>query len=392
MEKEKVKVLSIFGTRPEAIKMAPVIRELASCSGIESRVAATAQHREMLDQVMDTFNLKPDYDLGVMRSGQDLFELTAAVLTGLKGILEEERPNLVLVQGDTTTTFAGALAAFYCRIPVGHVEAGLRTYQKYAPYPEEINRALTTRLADLHFAPTDRSRDALLKEGIDGNHIYVTGNPVIDALYQALEQPYQLGPELMRPFRENKRVILLTTHRRENLGAPLRDVYLALGDVLSAHPEAGVVFPVHKNPAVRREVNSVLRGVERVYLTEPLDYLPFINVMKRSYLVLTDSGGIQEEAPALGKPALVLRQVTERPEAAAFGTALLIGTDRRKVAHEVNRLLADEEAYRRMANAVNPYGDGLAAGRIVQAINSYFGRGTAPADFSPAARCGASKG
>ena len=385
MKKEKVKVLSIFGTRPEAIKMAPVIRELASCSAIENRVAATAQHREMLDQVMDTFNLKPDYDLGVMRPGQDLFELTAAVLTGLKGILEEERPDLVLVQGDTTTTFAGALAAFYCRIPVGHVEAGLRTYQKYAPYPEESNRTLTTRLADLHFAPTDRSRDALLKEGIEGNHIYVTGNPVIDALYQALEQPYQLDPELMLPFSENKRVILLTTHRRENLGAPLRDVYLALGDVLSAHPEAGVVFPVHKNPVVRREVNSVLRGVERVYLTEPLDYLPFINVMKRSYLVLTDSGGIQEEAPALGKPALVLRQVTERPEAAAFGTALLIGTDRRKVAHEVNRLLADEEAYRRMANAVNPYGDGLAGGRIVQAINSYFGRGPAPADFSPAA-------
>lgn len=381
--RDKLKILSIFGTRPEAIKMAPVIRELESCSDIESRVVLTAQHREMLDQVVDTFNIKPDYDLEVMRPGQDLFDVTAAVLKGLKGILEVERPHLVLVQGDTTTTFTGALAAFYRQIPVGHIEAGLRTYQKFAPFPEEINRVLTTRLADLHFAPTDRSRDALLKEGVDRARIFVTGNPVIDALYQALEQPYHLDPAISRAFRDNKRVILLTTHRRENLGAPLQGVYMALREVLLAHPDVGVVFPVHKNPAVRREVNSILRGVERVYLTEPLDYLPFINVMKMSYLVLTDSGGIQEEAPALGKPVLVLREVTERPEAVAFGTARLIGTDLRKVEYEVNHLLDDEDAYLRMSNAVNPYGDGIAARRIIQAINFYFGMGPAPVDFSP---------
>lgn len=381
--RDKLKILSIFGTRPEAIKMAPVIRELESCSDIESRVVLTAQHREMLDQVVDAFNIKPDYDLEVMRPGQDLFDVTAAVLKGLKGILEVERPHLVLVQGDTTTTFTGALAAFYRQIPVGHIEAGLRTYQKFAPFPEETNRVLTTRLADLHFAPTDRSRDALLKEGVDRARIFVTGNPVIDALYQALEQPYHLDPAISRAFRDNKRVILLTTHRRENLGAPLQGVYMALREVLLAHPDVGVVFPVHKNPAVRREVNSILRGVERVYLTEPLDYLPFINVMKMSYLVLTDSGGIQEEAPALGKPVLVLREVTERPEAVAFGTARLIGTDLRKVEYEVNHLLDDEDAYLRMSNAVNPYGDGIAARRIIQAINFYFGMGPAPVDFSP---------
>ena len=364
--------------------MAPVIRELKSCPDVDSRVVVTAQHREMLDQVLAAFNIKPDYDLEIMRPGQDLFDVTVAVLKGLKGILEVERPDLVLVQGDTTTTFTGALAAFYCQIPVGHIEAGLRTYQKYAPFPEEMNRVLTTRIADIHFPPTDRSRDALLKEGIDSDIIFVTGNPVIDALYQALEQPFHLDPEISRAFRDNKRVILLTTHRRENLGAPLQDVYMALREVLLAHPDVAVVFPVHKNPAVRSEVTSVLQGVERVYLTEPLDYLPFINVMKRAYLVLTDSGGIQEEAPALGKPVLVLREVTERPEAAAFGTARLIGTDRCKVEDEVNRLLDDEGAYLEMANAANPYGDGRAASRIIQAIYCYFGLREAPADFSPA--------
>jgi UDP-N-acetylglucosamine 2-epimerase (non-hydrolysing) len=382
-EGKKIKILSIFGTRPEAIKMAPIIRELESRQYVESRVVVTAQHREMLDQVVDTFNIEPDYDLEVMRPGQDLFDVTVSVLKGLKGILEVERPDLVLVQGDTTTTFTGALAAFYCQIPVGHIEAGLRTYQKYAPFPEEMNRVLTTRLADIHFAPTDRSRDALLKEGINPGNIFVTGNPVIDALYQALEQPFYLDPEISRAFRDNKRVILLTTHRRENLGAPLQDVYMALREVLFKHPDVAIIFPVHKNPAVRSEVKSVLHGVERVYLTEPLDYLPFINVMKRAYMVLTDSGGIQEEAPALGKPVLVLREVTERPEAAAFGTARLIGTDCRTVENEVNRLLDDEDAYQEMANAVNPYGDGMAASRIIQAVCCYFGLGPAPVDFSP---------
>ncbi|MFY9433495.1 MAG: UDP-N-acetylglucosamine 2-epimerase (non-hydrolyzing), partial [Thermacetogeniaceae bacterium] len=331
MTKSNFKVLSIFGTRPEAIKMAPVIKKLESCPDIESRVVVTAQHREMLDQVLATFQIKPDYDLAVMRPGQNLFDVTEAVLRGLHGVLEVEQPDLVLVQGDTTTTFAGALAAFYCKIPVGHVEAGLRTYQKYSPFPEEINRVLTTQLAELHFAPTLKARDALLQEGIGADHIFITGNTVIDALYMALEQPFSLDFEISRAFRENKRVILLTTHRRENLGSPLQDVYRALRRVLLSHPDVGVVFPVHKNPAVRREVAKVLTGIERVYLTEPLDYLPFINVMKNAYLVLTDSGGIQEEAPALGKPVLVLREVTERPEAISFGTARLIGTDCKRV-------------------------------------------------------------
>jgi UDP-N-acetylglucosamine 2-epimerase (non-hydrolysing) len=380
---DNIKILSVFGTRPEAIKMAPVVRELESCSDVDSRVVVTAQHREMLDQVMETFNIKPDYDLEIMRQGQDLFDVTTAVLNGLKGILQSERPDMVLVQGDTTTTFTGALAAFYCQIPVGHIEAGLRTYQKYAPFPEELNRVLTTGVSDLHFAPTDRSREALLREGIDSKSVFVTGNTVIDALYQALEKPFAQIPELTRAFQENKRVILLTTHRRENLGAPLQNIYKALREVLRSHPDVGVVFPMHKNPAVRREVNSFLRGVERVYLTEPLDYLPFINVMKMSHIVLTDSGGIQEEAPALGKPVLVLREVTERPEATAFGTARLIGTDPQQVKSEVNLLLDNQDAYLKMANAVNPYGDGMAARRIVQAVKSYFGKGEAAVDYNP---------
>lgn len=381
---KRIKVVSIFGTRPEAIKMAPVIKELESRPQlIEQRLVVTAQHREMLDQVLRLFSLRPDYDLSVMRPDQDLFDITVAVLEGLKEVLKRERPDMVLVQGDTTTTFAGALAAFYCRIPVGHVEAGLRTYEKYAPFPEEMNRVLTSRLADLHFAPTARARDALLKEGISGEGVLVTGNPVIDALLMAVRVPCQLAPEIERPFRENGRVLLLTTHRRENLGEPLRRIYEALRRILERYRDVAVLFPVHKNPAVRREVERTLAGVERVYLTEPLDYLPFVNAMRRSYLVLTDSGGIQEEAPALGKPVLVLREVTERPEAVAAGTARLVGTDPERLEAEVSRLLDDEGAYRRMAEAVNPYGDGRAAQRIAQAILWYFGRGPAPEGFSP---------
>lgn len=365
--------------------MAPVIRELQGHQEIESRVVVTAQHREMLDQVLQTFELQPDYDLAVMRPGQDLFDVTEAVLHGLKEILALERPDLVLVHGDTTTTFTGALAAFYSQVPVGHVEAGLRTYDKHAPFPEEINRVLTTHLADLHFAPTERARDALLKEGVAGEEIFITGNTVIDALYQALDKPFEMEPELERAFQENERLILLTTHRRENLGRPLHDVYLALREVLLTHQDVGVVFPVHKNPAVRQEVARALTGVERVYLTEPLDYLPFVNVMERAYLVLTDSGGIQEEAPALGKPVLVLREVTERPEAIAYGTARLVGTDRYRVEREVARLLDNEDAYREMAGALNPYGDGKAAQRLVQAVLAYFGQATPPSAFQPAA-------
>jgi UDP-N-acetylglucosamine 2-epimerase (non-hydrolysing) len=381
----KIKVLSVFGTRPEAIKMAPVIRELQRCGDlIESRVAVTAQHREMLDQVLRVFAIEPDYDLNLMKPGQDLFDITGAVLAGLKQVLEKERPDMLVVQGDTTTTFAGALAAFYFQIPVGHVEAGLRTYEKYAPWPEEINRVLTTHLADVHFAPTAQARSALLKEGAAPERIFVTGNTVIDALHQALQHPYQLEPDLEEAFASNKRVILLTTHRRENLGSPLQEIYLALRDLLCSYPDLAVVFPVHKNPRVRQEVAQVLQGAERVYLTEPLDYLPFINAENRAYLVLTDSGGIQEEAPALGKPVLVLRDVTERPEAVAFGTARLVGTNRQRVAEEVGLLLDSREAYDAMANAVNPYGDGRAAPRIVQALLSYWRLAPPPEEFRPA--------
>ncbi|NPV28744.1 MAG: UDP-N-acetylglucosamine 2-epimerase (non-hydrolyzing) [Firmicutes bacterium] len=366
--------------------MAPVVRELQCHAVVESRVVVTAQHREMLDQVLHTFNLQPDHDLALMRPGQDLFDITGAALQGLQRVLAQERPDFVLVQGDTTTTFAGALAAFYYQIPVGHVEAGLRTYEKYAPFPEEVNRVLTSHLADLHFAPTETARRSLLKEGISERKIFVTGNPVIDALHLALARPYRLEPDLARPFEENRRVILLTTHRRENLGEPLREVYLALREILRRFPDLGIIFPVHKNPGVRQEVNRVLAGAERIYFTEPLDYLPFVHVMKRAHLVLTDSGGVQEEAPALGKPVLVLREVTERPEAVAAGTARLVGTDRARVEQEVARLLEDEGAYREMANAVNPYGDGRAARRIVQALLSYFDLAAPPADFKPEPR------
>lgn len=370
----KIKILTVFGTRPEAIKMAPVVRELERHADlIESCVVVTAQHREMLDQVLRVFDLRPDYDLSVMRANQDLFDVTESVLQGMKDVLLREKPDLVLVQGDTTTTFASALAAFYFQIPVGHIEAGLRTYNRYAPFPEEVNRVLTTHLAELHFAPTETARSALLNEGIAESKIFVTGNTVIDALYLALQKPYQLNSDLARAFQENRRVLLLTTHRRENLGETLRGVYEALKRIVLRYPDVGIIFPVHRNPLVRKEVVSALSGVERIYLTEPLEYLPFVHIMKNSYFVLTDSGGIQEEAPALGKPVLVLRDVTERPEAVQAGTARLVGTEPNNVEAEVRRLLDDEDAYRQMACAANPYGDGKASPMIIRAVLSYFG-------------------
>jgi len=291
LTKNKIKVLSIFGTRPEAIKMAPVVKELeAHPECLESRVVVTAQHREMLDQVLEIFAIRPHYDLGIMRPGQNLFDVTVAALKGLQDVFEKERPDFVLVQGDTTTTFAGALAAFYCKVPVGHVEAGLRTHNKYAPFPEEINRVLTSHLADLHFAPTEKARQYLLQEGIPEDRIFVTGNPVVDALHLILQRDYPLDPQLERPFRENQRVILVTTHRRENLGEPLRGVYTALRELVHRYPCLGIVFPVHKNPFVRQEVARFLAGLERVYLTEPLEYFLFVEVMKRVDFILTDSG------------------------------------------------------------------------------------------------------
>ncbi|TYO96552.1 non-hydrolyzing UDP-N-acetylglucosamine 2-epimerase [Desulfallas thermosapovorans] len=367
------KILVVFGTRPEAIKMAPLVQALKSAGGLECRVAVTAQHREMLDQVLRLFNIVPDHDLNIMQTGQTLFDITGRALAGLQGVLEAEKPDLVLVHGDTTTTFVAALAAYYMQVPVGHVEAGLRTGDKYSPFPEEMNRRLAGALCDLHFAPTARARANLLREGVDPERVYVTGNTVIDALLATVRPGYIFNDPLLAGLDfDRHRLILITTHRRENLGDPMRDIYLALGDVLQTHPDVRVVFPVHKNPAVRRVVQQVLGNSPRVHLIEPMDYEPFVNLMARCHLVLTDSGGMQEEAPSLGKPVLVLRNTTERPEAVEAGTVRLVGTGRAAVRSETERLLDDRTYYRSMAEAVNPYGDGRACHRIVQAIRHAF--------------------
>ncbi len=364
-----LKVLTVFGTRPEAIKMAPLVLALQQTEGINTQVAVTAQHREMLDQVLKLFQIKPDYDLNIMKTGQTLFDITTRALTGLKDVLDQAKPDLVLVHGDTSTTFVASLAAFYKQIPVGHVEAGLRTNNKYSPYPEEMNRRLTGVLADLHFAPTAKAKENLLREGIDAKSIFVTGNTVIDALKATVREDYTFNHRELDSidFRQ-KRVLLVTTHRRENLGEPMREIYLALRDIVDNYPDVEIVFPVHKNPAVRGMAQQVLGATPRVHLIEPLDYQPFINLMQRCYLVLTDSGGMQEEAPALGKPVLVLRDTTERPEAVQAGTVRLIGTQKDAVLRHTRELLEDPAAYNKMAEAVNPYGDGLASLRITQAI------------------------
>ena len=367
----KRKIMVVFGTRPEAIKMAPVVKALQQRQALQCIVAVTAQHREMLDQVLHLFQIRPDYDLGLMRPGQSLTGITVRALEGLREVVETERPALVLVHGDTTTTFVAALAAFYGRIPVGHVEAGLRTGNKYSPYPEEMNRKLTGALADLHFAPTATARDNLLREGVAPERIHVTGNTVIDALLAAVAPDYAFpGAELREILKAQagRRMILVTTHRRENLGEPMRQIYQALADVLAEFPDAYVIFPVHKNPQVRAVVNEVLGTHPRVHLIEPLDYQPFVNLMAQAYLVLTDSGGIQEEAPSLGKPVLVVRETTERPEAVEAGTVVVAGTTYAGVVGQLRRLLSDAAAYRQMAAAVNPYGDGQAARRIADII------------------------
>lgn len=366
----RIKVMTIFGTRPEAIKMAPVVLELARYPEyIKPVVAVTAQHREMLDQVLSLFAIAPDHDLDIMAQGQTLFDITCRSMQGLNAVLAQEKPDLVLVHGDTTTTFAGALAAFYHQIPVGHVEAGLRTGNKYSPFPEEMNRKLAGALTELHFAPTASSRANLLREGVAETDICVTGNTVIDALVATVNPEYRFSDALLsRIDYANRRVILVTTHRRENLGEPMRHVYQALRDIVNEFADVEVVFPVHRNPLVREVVAAELGGLDRVHLIEPLDYQPFANLMARSYLILTDSGGIQEEAPSLGKPVLVLRDTTERPEAIAAGTVKMVGTDRMKVFGETRFLLTDNSEYQRMASACNPYGDGQAAKRIVQAI------------------------
>lgn len=379
-----IKVMTVFGTRPEAIKMAPVVLELQKhADRIQTIVAVTAQHRQMLDQVLDLFQITPDYDLDIMSQGQTLYDITTKSLMGLKDVLVKEKPDLVLVHGDTTTTFAGALASYYQQVPVGHVEAGLRTGDIYSPFPEEMNRKLTGAIAAIHFAPTATAKANLLKENVNPSHIYVTGNTVIDALMTTVAGDYDFGDDLKDVDFHNHRVILLTTHRRENLGEPMRHIYKALRRIIEEIPDTEIVFPVHRNPLVRKVVEEELAGVDRIHLIDPMEYEPFANLMSLSSLVLTDSGGIQEEAPSLGKPVLVLRNTTERPEAVEAGTVRLIGTDKDVVYAETKRLLTDQAAYDAMSNAVNPYGDGKASQRIVQAILHVFaGEEAVPDDFS----------
>lgn len=377
----KRRVMTIFGTRPEAIKMAPLVKELEREPEIESIVAVTAQHREMLDQVLDLFAIRPDYDLDIMEDGQSLTSISVRVLEGLEKVLAEVQPDLVLVHGDTSTSFLAALAAFYQQIRIGHVEAGLRTYNKYSPFPEEMNRQLTGVLTDLHFAPTPAARENLFRENIPAGKIFVTGNTVIDALLQTVQEDYHFNDEILDgiDFR-NKKLILLTAHRRENLGQPMEDIFRAVRRLVQKYEELELVFPVHLNPVVRELAASVLGDMDRVHLIEPLDYEPFVNLMARSYLVLTDSGGIQEEAPGLGKPVLVLRNTTERPEAIAAGTVRLVGTDPEAIYQAATELIRDQEKYALMANAVNPYGDGKAARRIVNRIRYEFGLSASPGE------------
>lgn len=367
---KKLKIMTVFGTRPEAIKMCPLVLEMRKYPDyIEPIVAVTAQHREMLDQVLELFDIVPDYDLNIMTSGQTLYDVTTRALMGLKDVMESAKPDIVLVHGDTTTTFAGALAAFYAQIPVGHVEAGLRTGNKYSPYPEEMNRKLTGSLADIHFSPTSTSKANLLKENVNPEAILVTGNTVIDALQTTVRADYKFADDdFNKVLASGKRLILMTTHRRENLGEPMRHVYRALKSVLELHDDVEAIFPVHKNPKVREIVQEELGHLSQVHLIEPMDYEPFANLMAKVDIVLTDSGGIQEEAPALGKPVLVLRDTTERPEAVQAGTVKLVGTEYEDVLRETNLLLDDAAHYRSMSEAANPYGDGKACERIIKTI------------------------
>lgn len=376
-----IKVMCIFGTRPEAIKMAPLIQRLQQERKIQTISAVTAQHREMLDQVLSLFSIKPDYDLNIMKPEQTLTEITITVLQRLDNIIQHEKPDMVLVHGDTNTTFAASLAAYYHKVPIGHVEAGLRTYDKYAPYPEEMNRKLTGCLADLHFTPTFTAKKALLKEGVPADRIIVTGNSVIDALLQVVRDNYFFKQNTLNQLDfDHQKIVLVTTHRRENLGEPMVNIFHALKNIVETYLEVVVVLPVHLNPQVRRSAQQILGGLDRVKLIAPLDYADFANLMARCYLVLTDSGGLQEEAPALGRPVLVFRERTERPEAVMAGTVKLVGTDRLRIIQATSDLLTDEAEYSRMATAVNPYGDGKAADRIVQALRYFFRLTEQPAD------------
>ena len=378
----KIKVMSVFGTRPEAIKMAPLVRALQASESIESIVCLTGQHREMLDSVMDIFHLKSDYDLNIMEKRQTLSTITTKTLLGMEQVLEEAKPDLVLVHGDTSTTFAGALAAFYHQVKVGHVEAGLRTWDKYSPFPEEMNRTLVGDIADLHFSPTRANAENLRREAIMGE-IFITGNTAIDAMQYTVRRDYTFTTELLNHLDfAHRRVIAVTCHRRENYGKPMQDIMHAILEVVERHPDVEVVYPVHLSPVVRECAFPILGGHDRIHLIDPIDVEEMHNLIARCAFVMTDSGGLQEEAPALGKPVLVMRRETERPEAVAAGTAKLAGVEKDVIVSMANELLDSPEAYAKMAKAVNPYGDGHACARITQAIEWYFGRtAERPADF-----------
>lgn len=382
-----MKVLTVFGTRPEAIKMAPLVLALQADKRFESVLCVTGQHREMLDQVLSLFSLTPDYDLNIMKPGQDLTDVTSGILQGMRGVLSEAQPDLVLVHGDTATTFATTLAAYYQQVPVGHVEAGLRTGNLYSPWPEEANRKLTGAVAALHFAPTRKSADNLLGEGVAESSVFITGNTVIDALFRIVERfdkDAELADSLANQFpflSPGRRVVLVTGHRRESFGGGFERICEALNRTARAFPDVDIVYPVHLNPNVREPVHRLLSNLDNVHLIEPLDYLPFVYLMSRSYLILTDSGGIQEEAPSLGKPVLVMRDTTERPEAVDAGTVELVGTDVDVICQRLKALLTDEATYRRMSLAHNPYGDGLACQRILDIV-------LAPADSGASERAG----
>lgn len=364
-----MKIMTVFGTRPEAIKMAPIVKELDLRDDVKSVVCVTAQHREMLDQVLNLFKIEPDYDLNIFKKGQSLTDITIGSLKGLEDVIKKEKPDVLLVQGDTTTVFAGALAAFYQGVKIGHVEAGLRSGNIYSPYPEEANRKLAGIISNFHFVPTERNRENLLKEGYDNENIYTTGNTVIDALKYSVKDDYIFDNSLLNKVEyRRKRVILLTSHRRENIGRPMENIFNAVNDIVKKYDDVEVIFPVHLNPKVREIANGILGGNPNIHLIEPLDYEPFTNLMAKCHLVVTDSGGLQEEAPTLGKPVLVVREETERPEGVEAGTARLVGTSYDNIFENLDTLLRDEDQYQTMAKAVNPYGDGRAAERIVETL------------------------
>ena len=369
---KKIKVMTVFGTRPEAIKMAPLVLELQKQSQrFEAITTVSAQHREMLDQVLDIFHIKPDYDLNIMHARQTLTDITSNVLINLDKILKEAKPDIVLVHGDTTTTFAASVAAFYNQIPIGHVEAGLRTWEKYSPYPEEMNRQMTDAMTDLYFAPTNQSKANLLKENHKEDNIYITGNTAIDALKQTVDKEYH--HDILDKVSPDNKLILLTMHRRENQGEPMRRVFKVVREVVESRENVEVIYPVHLSPAVQEVAKEILGNTERIHLISPLDVVDFHNLAARSYFIMTDSGGVQEEAPSLGKPVLVLRDTTERPEGVEVGTLKLVGTESEKVKKEMEELLDNDAEYQRMAQAKNPYGDGKASERILDAIAYYFG-------------------